>query len=294
MPTLEHNGLVEMFRGEPGLAPHLVESLFHMPMPRYDTVAVVESTLDQLLPTEFRADLVLELKETTGALVLSIVLEVQRDDDDDKKFTWPVYHAVRRSRSRCPAIVLVVAPDAKVSAWAAEPIDLGLGLSSVRPLVLGPGVVPEVTDPASAKEQPELALLSAVAHGNGPNGLAVLRTALAVLTALDQPMGGVYFRIIHNVLRGPMREALEKLIMEQRNLMSDDDLPPFLRQFVDRGMVEGKLEGKRDTLRHLLGHLGVAPTAEQGRRIEECKDIAVLQRWIDNLFGGKTGADLFD
>ena len=91
-----------------------------------------------------------------------------------------------------------------------------------------------------------------------------------------------------------MREALEKLIMEQRNLMSDDDLPPFLRQFVDRGMVEGKLEGKRDTLLHLLGHLGVAPSAEQGRRIEECKDIAVLQRWIDNLVSGKTGADLFD
>ena len=95
-----------------------------------------------------------------------------------------------------------------------------------------------------------------------------------------------------------MREALEKLIMEQRNLMSDDDLPPFLRQFVDRGIVEGeikgKLEGKRDTLLHLLGHLGVAPTAEQGRRIEECKDIAVLQRWIDNLVSGKTGADLFD
>ena len=99
-----------------------------------------------------------------------------------------------------------------------------------------------------------------------------------------------------------MREALEKLIMEQRNLMSDDDLPPFLRQFVDRGIVEGerkgllegKLEGKRDTLLHLLGHLGVAPSAEQGRRIEECKDIAILQRWIDNLVSGKTGADLFD
>ena len=58
MPTLEHNGLVDIFRHTPGLAPHLVDMLFHMEIPPYESVAVVESTLDQLVPTEFRADLV--------------------------------------------------------------------------------------------------------------------------------------------------------------------------------------------------------------------------------------------
>lgn len=104
-----------------------------------------------------------------------------------------------------------------------------------------------------------------------------------------------------------MREALEKLAMEQRANPSNDDndLPPFLRQFVDRGKLEGKLEGKaegklegelkgkRETLLHLLSRSGIAPTAEQQRRIEECTDTATLDRWIDNLFSRKTGADVF-
>jgi hypothetical protein len=41
---------------------------------------------DQLIPIEFRADLVLELRDWSGAVVLAIVLEVQRDKDPDKKF----------------------------------------------------------------------------------------------------------------------------------------------------------------------------------------------------------------
>ncbi|MGK4004911.1 hypothetical protein WMF31_19930 [Sorangium sp. So ce1036] len=53
------------------------------------SVAVVESSLDQLIPVEYRADLVLELRDERDALVLAIVLEVQRDVDPDKKYSWP-------------------------------------------------------------------------------------------------------------------------------------------------------------------------------------------------------------
>ena len=82
------------------------------------------------------------------------VLEVQRDDDPDKKFSWPVYVTVVRARKRCATIVLVVAPNAAVATWAASSIDLGLGLGNLKPLVLGPLVVPEVTDQARATRRP--------------------------------------------------------------------------------------------------------------------------------------------
>lgn len=98
MPSLEHNGLVELFRDNPSLAPHLVEQLFSIELPRYATVAVVEAALDQLVPVEFRADLVLELRDDKGTLVLAIVLELQRDKDPRKKRTWPVYLARHRRR----------------------------------------------------------------------------------------------------------------------------------------------------------------------------------------------------
>ncbi|MGK4003894.1 hypothetical protein WMF31_14775 [Sorangium sp. So ce1036] len=319
MPTLEHNALVEMFRERPELAPHVLATLFQVEVPPHASVAVVESSLDQLIPAEFRADLVLELRDANGALVLAIVLEVQRDVDPDKKFSWPTYVTGVRARRRCDTVVLVVAPDAGVAAWAAESIDLGLGRGHVEPLVLGPAVVPEITDPADAEKETELAVLSAVAHGNGPNGLTVLQAALAALGRLDQEHAMVYFQLIWDGLREPMQQALEALIME-RQIEGAATLPPFVQRLIDRGklegmregelkgmregklegmregklegMREGELKGRRETLLRLLARSGIVLAENESARIQACSDIATLDRWIDNVLGAKTATEV--
>ncbi|MDC0679554.1 hypothetical protein [Sorangium atrum] len=295
MPTLEHNGFVDMFRENPALAPHFLEILFHLDLPPYATVAVVEASLDQLIPVEFCADLVLELRDGAGDLVLSIVLEVQRDIDRRKGYSWPVYVAVVRARKECSAVVLVVAPDAEVAAWAAQRIDLGLGLGTLQPLVLGPASVPEVTDQAEAEKETELAILSAVAHGNGPNGLAVVQIALAALGRFDHEHAAAYFQIVYNALREPMRRALEALIME-RQTEGKATFPPFAEQLIERGRIEGKLEGmleaKRDALLRLAARAGIALTADHRERIQACKDPATLDRWVDNALEAKDASDV--
>ncbi|WP_437672997.1 hypothetical protein [Sorangium sp. So ce131] len=311
MPTLEHNALVEMFRETPELAPHFLVTLFHVDVPRHASVAVVESSLDQLIPVEFRADLVLELRDANGALVLAIVIEVQREEDPNKKFSWPVYATAVRARKRCGTVVLVVAPDAGVAAWAAQNIDVGLGLGHVKPLVLGPAVVPEITDPAEAERETELAVLSAVAHGNGPNGLAVVQAALVALERLDQEHAAVYFQVIWNGLREPMRRALEALVME-RQIEGEATFPSFMQKLIDRGKLEGiregelkgiregklegiregELKGKRDTLLRLLARAGIALTEDENERIQACTDIATLDHWIDNVLSAKTAAEV--
>ncbi len=307
MPTLEHNGLIEMFREKPDLAPHLLSKLFGLAIPAYATVAVVESALDQMVPVEFRADLVLDLRDAAGIQVLAIILEVQRDEDPDKGYSWPVYVTVVRAKKRCPAIVLVVAPDAAVATWAARSIELGLGLGVIRPLVLGPASVPEVTDPAVAESEMELAVLSAVAHGNGPNGLAVVQAAFGVLGTLDQEHAAVYFQIIYNALREPMQQALEALSME-RQTEGKASFPPFAQRLIDRGKLdglregklegkldglrEGKLDGLRDALLRLLARAGIALTEDDRARVQTCADAATLDRWIENVLGAKTAADV--
>ncbi|WP_433930021.1 hypothetical protein AB3662_39625 [Sorangium cellulosum] len=303
MPTLEHNALVEMFREHPELAPHFLATLLHVEVPPHAAVAVVESSLDQLIPVEFRADLVLELRDEIDALVLAIVIEVQRDADLDKKFSWPAYVAVVRARKRCGTVVLVVAPDPGVAAWAAEKIDLGLGRGNVEPLVLGPAVVPEIIDPADAEQETELAVLSAVAHGNGPSGLTVVQAALAALGRLDQAHAMVYFQLIWNGLREPMRQALEALVME-RQIEGEATFPPFVQKLIDRGVregelkglregkLEGMLEGKRDTLLRLLARAGIGLTEDESARIQACTDVATLDRWIDNVLGAKTATEV--
>lgn len=299
MPTLEHNGIVEMFRDNPDLVPHLLAKLFHAEVPAHATVEVAESALDQLLPVELRADLVLDLRDEAGNTALAVILEVQRGRDPDKRFSWLVYAALARAKKRCPAIVLVVTPDAEVAAWAAEKIDIGLGLGTFQPLVLGPSVLPEVTDPAEAEREVELTILSAMAHGNGPNGRAVLDAAITALWKLDREHAVVYFEIIHNLLREPMQRALEALVME-RNVEGERPLLPFFQRFVDMGKLEGKLEGireghldeKREILIRLMGRASIAFSDQDRARILACTDGATLDRWIDNALGAQTVADV--
>ena len=267
MPTLEHNGPIAMFRDNPALAPHLLALLFHLDVPAHASVRVVDSALDQLLPIEFRADLVLELRDAKKNIVLSVVLESQRDDDARKKFSWPVYVTVARAERKSPAVVLVIAVDADIAAWAADKIDLGLGLGVIQPLVLGPANLPVITDAVVAAQEVELAVLSAMAHGNGPQGMEVLRAAFQALRRLDPEHATVYFHIIWNVLREPLKRALEALAMEQQT-EGKATFPPFIQQFIDRGMREGELKGlregelkgKRETLLRLIARVGIALT----------------------------------
>ena len=88
--SMEHAGLVEIFRANPRLVPQLLEASFGVELPAWETITVAEAELDQLAPIEFRADLVVELAGATGPPRLSAVLEVQLRPDEDKPFTWPV------------------------------------------------------------------------------------------------------------------------------------------------------------------------------------------------------------
>ena len=296
---MEHNGLIEMFRENPALAPHFLALLFHFQVPQHASVRVANSSLDQLIPVEFRADLVLELCDANGCVVFAIVFEVQRDVKLRKQYTWPVYVAVARAERECPVVVLVLAIDAEVAAWASEKIDLGVGRGVIAPFVLGPTTVPVVTDPALAAKEVELAILSAMAHGNGPEGLTAVQTALVALGQLDREHAAVYFQIIWDALREPMQRALEALVME-RQTEGKTSFPPFAQKIFERGIREGKLDGiregelkgKRDALLRLVTRAGIALSDDDRARIENCADATTLDRWVDNVLGAKTARDV--
>jgi len=68
--------------------------------------------------------------------------------------------------------------------------------------------------------------------------------------------------------------------------------PPFAQQLVERGKLEGKLEGKRGALLRLLARAGIQLTEEDRARIHACADPAILDRWVENVLGAKTAADV--
>ena len=58
------------------------------------------------------------------------------------------------------------------------------------------------------------------------------------------------------------------------------------------GKAEGEIKGRRDTLLRLLVRAGIALSDDDRALIQACTSNAILDRWIDNVFGAKTAADV--
>ncbi|MFO0759318.1 MAG: Rpn family recombination-promoting nuclease/putative transposase [Byssovorax sp.] len=58
------------------------------------------------------------------------------------------------------------------------------------------------------------------------------------------------------------------------------------------GKNEGKIETRRETLLRLLSRAGIALAADEQARIEASMDPDILDRWIDNVFGATSAADV--
>src|SRR5271157_3257789 len=102
MPSLIHDALVTLFRNRPTLAPELLRDVLHAPLPAFDFVHVGDAALTEVVPTEYRADLVLLLGGASPAEPrAAIVVEAQLGRDPDKRWSWPVYLAGLRARLRC-------------------------------------------------------------------------------------------------------------------------------------------------------------------------------------------------
>ena len=182
MPSLPHEFVVAAFRNRPDMGLDLTNRL-GVKLPKYTAISVADSNLSQVVPTEYRADIVLRL-EKNGEVVASFVVEAQRDTVAVKKYSWPQYLAAERERSRAPTWVVVVASNERVAKWARKPIDVGGGV--VRPVVVGPGDIPRVTTREEALRSAELAVLSLLAHWNEEGTDRMLRVTLEAIAHLGE------------------------------------------------------------------------------------------------------------
>ncbi len=261
LPSQLHEALLRLFRNRPELAPELLRDALNVPLPPYTEARVESAELTDIEPAEYRADLVVLLCD--GKPVLGIIVEVQLSADDDKGYTWPVYTTGLRARIRSPVSLLVVTPHELVARWACRPIELGGGNRFV-PLVLGPSGVPMITDEDVAKRDPELAVLSAMAHGRDTDRETVLRIATAALgasVALDIERSKLYVDLVFASLSDAAREALQAMDPAKYEYQSE-----FAQRFFSEGRAEGEARGKAQLLLKLLTlRFGPLPDAAHAR-----------------------------
>ena len=294
MPSLLHEGLIDLFRNRPSLAAELLRDVLHAPVPPFADVRVGEANLTDLAPAEFRADLVLLLAGLNSARPhTAVVVEVQLGLDPDKKWSWPGYVTTQRSRLRCDVILLVVTDDAAVAAWAAKPIETGHPGFTLTPLVLGPGSVPMVQDEEEATRRPELAVLSVLVYGQKQEAVAIAKAALAGTRGLDADRAALYIDLVLAFVNDATRGVLEDLMASGTYQYQSDFAKRYVAQGEAQGEARGRLAGLRGAVTTALSARSL-PLSEVGRaRLAACADEATLTRWLARAVTASSEGDVF-
>jgi hypothetical protein len=231
---LKHEILAELFREEPLLATELLRSCTGI---RFEgaTAQVGSIDLSQVASAEYRSDAMTVLRNQAGKAVAVVIVEVQLQEHKAKLLSWPLYVAAARARYRCPASLLVLAPDPAVVRWANEPIQLGHPGFVLRPIVIGYAQIPCLPNAAAARAAPQLAVLSAMAHP----GLKTAEAAVAGIAMLTEEQQKLYWDVILPSLPESVRRILEARVIKGYVYQSD-----FARKYVSQGRAEGRTQGR--------------------------------------------------
>ncbi|WP_437296225.1 hypothetical protein [Sorangium sp. So ce426] len=253
----------------------LHDALGH-PVPTFTEARVESSDFTEIVPSDRRADVVVLLVGEQQRPAMAIVVEVQLGVDPDKPYVWPVYVTQTRARHRCPTGLLVVTINAGMARWSARPIDTGHPGWTLTPLVLGPQGVPVVTDAGQAKAAPEVAVLSAMAHGQSEAAEAIgVAFFSGAAEGLDEEHRAVYGDLVLSSLNAAARRKLEAMMKSGYQFQSE-----FARGYVAKGRQEGSLEAKAQAVLAVLEARGLEVPAEVRERVLASTDLDELDRWI--------------
>ncbi|WP_330228671.1 hypothetical protein OHA40_21435 [Nocardia sp. NBC_00508] len=265
MPTVLHEVIIDLFRQRPRLAADLLALVLDTPLPEFDHARLESGDFPDIDPTEYRADAVVVLANGTDP-ALAVIIEVQLRPDGNKSWSWPVYLTTLRARLRCPTMLLVMCPSERTAARCRRPILIAPGCA-LAPVALGPADVPVVTDASTAATNPELAVLSAIAHRHHPERDAILTTLAENM--VDVANGDMYIDLVMAVLPKAARHFLESLMTTGIYEYKSE----FARRYYSRGEAAALLR--------ILRTRGFTLSEATTSRIAECTDLDQINTWID-------------
>jgi hypothetical protein len=284
MLSIEHEAIVRLFTERPQLAADLLGDALHVPLPDYDFVTAECAELTEATPSELRADSVIVFRrlksDTDPEPVLAVIVEVQRSPERHKRWTWPMYLVSLRTRMKCPAMLLVICPEASVARWCAKPIELGHPGLTLIPLVAGPTSVPMITEPLQAARDPELAILSIITHATTPQAPDILDALLAAVHDLDPDQGGRYADMVRAALPAEIWEHLEKAMKTERYEYLSEWARGNVAEGEAKGEAKGKVKGKAEAIFTVLSTRGFEIPDDARARISDCDDLDQLDAWI--------------
>jgi hypothetical protein len=293
MVSPTHELLVELFHSSPALITAVLhaasEPTWAPDVPVDARVLPMSATLSDLMLAEYHADLVLQRMHPDGDRPAHIfIIEAQLAPDEDKRFIWPLYAAGARARGRCPVTLVVLALDQRTARWSAEVVILDpLGTHVFRPIVIGPGDLPAITDVDEARARPALALLSALIHSRTPGGEHIVRAALlGACPQLDSRLRVLYADLLRTLLSDEVRSALEELMHFHGNSLDSH----FARYYYDQGEKAGREALRALLIKLLTERFGAVPEAALTRI--QAADAEQLARWGERVLSAASLDDV--
>jgi hypothetical protein len=180
--------------------------------------------------------------------------------------------------------------------WCRKPIDLGPGNTFV-PLVIGPASVPVIDDVAAAERDPELAVLSCIAHGSEARAEVLGRAALLATLRLSDDRQVLYSDLVFAALSEAARPALEDLMASGNYEFQSD----FAKKHQAKGRAEGEAtgraageaKGRAEALLAVLQARGLQVSDEVRGRVLGCTDVAQLDAWVRKAVSVTSVDELF-
>ncbi|MFE9342430.1 RpnC/YadD family protein [Streptomyces olivaceus] len=303
MVSSPHEALHRIFRVDPGLFARLLPRA-GIDFPEHTAIEPLDTDLTEIRPLERRVDSVFRVRvpDDEGGFVLAV--ESQGKPDPDKHNSWTYYLAHMYAKYRLPPFLLVVCKDKATASWAAEPIRVGRGFHTsmvVFPLVLGPGVLPVITEADEAARDLGVAVFSALAYSKDP-GLTAILDALASGVADDAEKSGVrgnperdadvdrvdWAEIVEIGLgEGPGREYWRHLMATYTPNF------PGSNTIVEESWLEGRAKGRAEDILRILEVRGIEISDPVRERVIECTDLDVLGTWFDRSLSAARAEELF-
>jgi hypothetical protein len=162
-------------------------------------------------------------------------------------------------------------------------------------VVAGPDVVPWIDDAGIARTEPEMAVLSALAHGNDASGgLDVLMATLAAVEPLHEERAKLYLDLVYAALTRATRGALEALMDLKGYQYKSEFARRYVAQGKAEGLAEGEAKGLSEALLLLVTTRGLPVTDDERRTILACRDLARLERWLRVAVTARSASEILD
>jgi hypothetical protein len=291
MPSISHEGPLDLVRQHPEIAVDLIAGTPGIRLPRRPAVSLAPTDMSAVVPVQYLADMVVLISDAvTGNPVLAVIIEPQLRDSATKRYSWPVYVTTARRVAECPAAVLVVlCPDPAEAAKCRQLIRTGHPGFDLAPIVIDSAGPPGRDGMGSP-------YLTVFAASMGGIDLASRSGARQVLDAIASPQISDADRFRMTAIILTLASDAARHLLEAMMTTSEYE-KTFVERIHDQGIAEGEArgeaKGKAEAVLKLLDARHLVPSSEQRQQVTSCTDALQLDRWFDRAITAGTAAEVF-